>query len=342
MSAHFVEHFGTFIQLPDFLHNLKLSPAAKHTYAILAGFKTVMGEAYICRAKIREKLGLALTTISSAVTELEQNSLVMRTGKYKHGSYPIVEVLCGPEAGVSKRQHLSKQTLTEVLAKANPQLETEEIKIKQTSDNVCSKKIVDLEKLTLLESLRGFGVSKNTAKSLITRYGIERVKYQLEHLEEVKKRGDDIKNPAGWLMKAVRKRFLKPKELEQTPQQVVTEEKDEQHRKAHYLLQQAQQEYRLDNLEEAKTLAQRSIAASELAEARELLGEIANLYQKKKHREEALQSIPKQLFEQVLQKKRDEQKTILMKLGILKLGEIGERAAYEATISELQGSRLQA
>ena len=119
MTSTCIDNFGTFLQLPDFLHRLKLSPAAKHTYAVLAGFQSFMGEAYVCREKIKEKLGLALTTISTAVTELEKHRLIKRTGKFKYGSYPIVQVFCGSEAGVSKRQHQCKQSLTEELANAN-------------------------------------------------------------------------------------------------------------------------------------------------------------------------------------------------------------------------------
>lgn len=328
MTVIFAEHFGTFSQLPDFLHTLKLSPAAKHTYAILAGFQTFMGEAYVCREKIKEKLGLALTTISSAVTELERNCLVKRTGKYKYGSYPIVQVFCGPEVGVSKRQHLNQQTLTEVLEIANLQLETNEIK-KQQHEVVCSEKIVDPEKLKLIDALRGHGFGKNSAKALITRFGLERVLYQVEHLEDLLTRGDTIANPTAWLTKAVHKRYQKPKDLRQNIAQIKDDVKTEQRQTANRLLQQAEDEYRLENLDRAQALAQKSTEVFELPDAKKLLAEIAQRFERQRSREEVLKAIPQEVFERVLQQKREEQRTILMKLGINQLGAMGERAAYE-------------
>ncbi len=110
---------------------------------------------------------------------------------------------------------------------------------------------------------------------------------------------------------------------------------DDNRKQAHCLFQQAEQEYRSNDIVKAQELAERSNAIFPSSDAKKMLAEIEAKHQRQKRREEVLKSVPPEVFAQVLERKREEQKSVLMKFGIRKLSTIAKDAAFEAAIDEV-------
>ncbi len=336
MTVTFMDKHGTFTQVPDFLNELSLSPAAKGVYSVLAGFEHVAGEVYIARQKIREKLKLALTTISTAVTELEKKELLKRTGKFKYGSYPIVQLFSHPKTSISKPKHQNELMLTEELATANTQLERHLDLKEQPKKNVCSK---ILEKNILKESLKNFGIGSNQAQRLISKYSLERIQTQINHCESLQSQGATIDNPAGWLVKAIQKDFrprmkqpLQQGTLQQATHDQVQAEKS---RRAQRLLQQATHAERIGQLEESKRLAQRSLDIYSTRDAQELITRIEAAIKKNIQQQQALAAIPKEEFDRIVAEEMAKQTNIFRRLGITKTTNFHHQAAFEAAVERV-------
>jgi hypothetical protein len=335
MAATFMDKHGTFTQVPDFLNEMPLSPAAKAVYAVLAGFEHAMGEVYVARQKIREKLKLALTTISTAVTELEEKELLKRTGKFKYGSYPVVQLFSHPKTGVSESKHQNKQMLTEELATANTQLERQLDLKEQPEKNVCSK---ILEKNNLKESLKIFGIGANKAMRLIIDFPSERIESQIINLEAEKARGVVIENPAGWLIKAIQKNFRPAVEKSSSPspaQAARDEIQAEKSRAAQRLLQEALHEERIAKPQESKHLAQKSLTMHRTREAEELINRIDAAEEKKAQQEKALAVTPKEEFERLLTEEIEKQKSFLARWSKREITDFHREAAYIAALARL-------
>jgi hypothetical protein len=250
MTAAVLATYGTYHPHHQKLKQLGCTPCERDVFGKIAGLIHRLDRAFVHLKEFAEELGYCRETISRAITSLERKKLVRRTGKKVYGFFPVVEILPlatngdfpVPIASLTKRSTLVDQQVNVHCPQDQLQKKkTNKIK-KQQHEVVCSEKIVDPEKLKVIDVLRRYGVGKNAAKALITRFSLERVKYQVEHFEEVQKRGGDIVNPAAWLTKAIQKRYQKPKNLVQNLAQTNDDVKTEQRQTANRLSQQAEQE----------------------------------------------------------------------------------------------------
>jgi hypothetical protein len=221
-----------------------------------------------------------------------------------------------------------------------PNDQTHEIKTdnnkKQTQKIVCEENILLLkEKLTIITSLKKLGMGKKSAQKLITRFDINRVQEQIEHLRLLLERGDTINNPAGWITAAIKRNFKKPLEVEKEQNQILENAKAEQQRRAGMLIQEAEYLKQTGKLEEAKKVAQKSLDVYPFSEAKKLIEEIEKKFKTIALHKRILEEMPKEEFAKIVAEEAENYRNDLRRVGITQWKEIYNQVAHCAALERI-------
>ena len=193
------------------LNTFHISPLAKNIFGMISVFSKETGKAFICRKIIAETLNCAITSVSRALTVLEKENLVKRTGEFLSSGFPIVMLTDLGKSIANGISTASDQTVTPPIPQSNPPSDhavTHNYKFNNSELKETTNSVV-------VENLTKFGIAKNQAKRLKIKYPQEIITKQVQHLEHLLKSNTIIKNPAGWLIKAIENNFAIP--IEEQP-----------------------------------------------------------------------------------------------------------------------------
>lgn len=343
-AQRFFNLFGFYTKIPKFLRKTNLSPSAKAVFEVLVELMDSNGLVYICREKIKEETGLNIFTISKAITSLEKNNLLVRTGKFKRGIYPYVQILRPSEemkeiqAPSEFCQRVAKSPQAE-WPNRHTQLRNKQLIIKQTGNSapkskttlknnsntdVCFKNSNSKELLEAQGLLTANNVNQKQARKLVEQHGPEAVATQVEHLRYIQEKGCEIKNPAGWLYKALKNNYAAPKGLTTIAQAKEAAEKKEKISQAENFLKGAEELEQQEALEAAKSNLEESLRFHPLPLAEELLQRILKRIKRKELLEQAQQKISTKQQEQLMDQAKELHRTNFRKLGLV-------GAAFEST-----------
>ena len=209
------------------LKDLKLSPLAREAFGIIVNLVKKSGRCWISRASFAKLLHCALGSVSRALTELVKAGLIRRTGDLHALLFPVVEITArGKEYAPQTAPLPARHEYVTPPSQDSDREEKKEINdIKeQTTKAVCLpekiKKTPEESKTRL--KLQSFGIGKNQSKELCRKYPKERIERQMENLGQALEQGKEIKNQAGWLIKAIRDNFY-PSKAQDLKQQVAKE-----------------------------------------------------------------------------------------------------------------------
>lgn len=307
MSALFANDFGPFLSIHDFIDQQKIPPSAKRLWAAIFGFYREHGSVYLCRAFFAKKLSLRKETISRALRVLEKIGVINRTGELKFGFYPCVELLAPNDAHramkpadsqpVIKRSPLSDHPITEQRSLDHSKKNKEE-HIKEQNVNVLSKReFSSNEKIAVKQRLKTIGLHKHSIDKLMAKFSVERINAQIRHLQGLLERGDEIKNPAAWLIAAVEKGYeLFTVHQNQT---VHDDPQSELARQAAILAQTARAELIEGNHLKAKQTASKSIEIAPNSVARDVLKEANRALERIERIERAQHQMPLEVKQQI-------------------------------------------
>jgi len=284
-----------FAMLPEHVVVSTLTPREKAVWAALA-FRAGpnIDEVWAHVKSLAAELYCCLDTIRRALRSLTRQGFLFSTGKRHHGRHNIYRLAWDEVQNV---------TPTEKALPHNPPLE----KIAQATAPLekgveCHipplKKIAQvtppLEKgaggfsvLTndpIIKKLTQKGILTQVAKNLIDEFGEENCTKQLEHLRVLQKNGTMIKDPARWLVVAIRKNYQvaispsEPKAPEPAPLVEIPQEKPPNHDEAAQILAKARERYMLNDFVEAMNLVQQSMVLCWSAAAHNLKEQIESDY----------------------------------------------------------------
>jgi DNA-binding MarR family transcriptional regulator len=168
---------------------LKQSP-----FEMLFRLSRKTGLAYISRTHLAEQLNCAKGSISRLVTFLEEKGFIKRTGKFKSLLFPLIEITKLAQKILFKAGDKPQTNCDTPITQELPK-QINNIKLKETTNSV------------VVENLTKFGIAKNQAKRLRLKYSKELITKQVQHLEQLLSSNTKIKNPAGWLIKAIEHNF---------------------------------------------------------------------------------------------------------------------------------------
>ncbi len=192
------------------LNTFHISPLAKNIFGMISVFSKETGKAFICRKIIAETLNCAITSVSRALTVLEKENLVKRTGEFLSSGFPIVMLTDLGKSIANGISTASDQMVTPPIPQSHPPSDhavTHNYKFNNSELKETTNSVV--------ENLTKFGIAKNQAKKLKLKYPQELIANQVQHLEHLLKSNTTIKNPAGWLIKAIENNFAIP--IEEQP-----------------------------------------------------------------------------------------------------------------------------
>jgi DNA-binding MarR family transcriptional regulator len=192
---------------PDFNNLLKhgISRLGKDLFELLFRLSRKTGTAYISRTHLAEQLNCAKGSISRLITFLEKKGLIKRTGSFVNLLFPLIEITKFAQKILFKASDSHQTNCDTPITQELPK-QINNIKLKETTSSV------------VVENLTKFGIAKNQAKRLKLKYPQELIAKQVEHLEQLLKSNTIIKNPAGWLIKAIENNFaIKVEEQPITP-----------------------------------------------------------------------------------------------------------------------------
>jgi DNA-binding MarR family transcriptional regulator len=188
------------------LNTFDISPLAKNIFGMISVFSKETGKAFICRKIIAETLNCAITSVSRALTVLEKENLVKRTGEFLSSGFPIVTLTDLGKSITNGISTASDQTVTPPIPQSHPPSD-HAVTHNYNINNSELKETTNSEKNVVVENLTKFGIAKNQAKKLKLKYPQEIITKQVQHLEQLLKSNTIIKNPAGWLIKAIENNF---------------------------------------------------------------------------------------------------------------------------------------
>ena len=187
------------------LKRLRVSDLAREVFGMLAVFSKKSGTAFVCRKSFADTLFCTLTSVSKAVTVLEKKGLIKRTGEFVNLMFPKVELTeLGKDIANGLYASSGLQDTLSLSSNHHPVLAAPPIIIPNNSE---LKETTNSEKNVVVENLTKFGIAKNQAKRLKLKYPQEIITKQVQHLEHLLKSNTIIKNPAGWLIKAIENNF---------------------------------------------------------------------------------------------------------------------------------------
>jgi len=208
------------------LKALKLSPLAREAFGIIVNLVKKSGRCWISRANFAKLLHCAIGSVSRAITELVKAGLIRRTGVFHAWLFPFVEITArGKEYAPTAPLQARHENVTPPSQDSDREEKEETNDLKeQTTQPVCLPEKIKKtpeESETRLK-LQSFGIGKNQSKELCRKYPKERIERQIENLGQALEQGKEIKNQAGWLIKAIRDNFY-PSKAQDLKQQVAKE-----------------------------------------------------------------------------------------------------------------------
>jgi DNA-binding MarR family transcriptional regulator len=201
IGTHYYPNFN------NLLHH-GVSRLGKDLFELLFRLSRKTGSAYISRTHLAEQLKCAKGSISRLVTFLEEKGFIKRTGKFKSLLFPLIEITKFAQKILFKAGDKAQINCDTPITQALPK-QINNIQLKETTNS---------EKNVVVENLTKFGIAKNQAKRLKLKYPQELIAKQVEHLNRLLSSNTNIKNPAGWLIKAIQNNFaIKIEEQPITP-----------------------------------------------------------------------------------------------------------------------------
>lgn len=313
-------------------------PSDRDVFAKIAGLALNAGEVFISLRAFSEELGYARETICRSAKRLAQKGLIRFVNKKKHGIFSIVEVLPVDEnleaatdpsfdVPLTKRSTIVDRQINDHCPDGQPQL---------NNINNLKQQHVDAlgfsNKKAVIEKLKSFGIAANESKRLLARFPLDRVERQIAHLEAKIKNNDEVKNQAGWLIKAIRQDYPESQIIVAQKQQAEESEKAEQLRKASQMSKDADYLLSSGKPKEAINAAQKSLELHETSLAKDVIQKAQNEIAQKKQQEEAVAALSSEAFAQIVAEEEEKQQKSLLRLGITKFGEMAKKAAYFSAV----------
>lgn len=301
------------------LKDLNLSPLAMASFGLIMNLVKNTGRCFLSRSSFAKTMRCHKGSVSRAITELVKANLIKRTGDFHVLLFPFLEITALGKKYAPKTEPL--QAGHEYVTPPSQERYTEEKKennnIKeQTTKAVCLK-------------LQSFGIGKNQAKALCRQFPATRIERQIENLAQALEQGKEIKNKAGWLIKAIRDNFYPSK----------TQESEERKRRldAEQLLQRARDLELRGKYKEAKKAAIASLAISSSTAAQNFLASLDKLIGKEEKIAQARAAKSDEQWEVILCEELEKQLLITRKLGGKKLDKLAQinaiAAAHERLLS---------
>lgn len=319
------------------LKDLNLSPLAMASFGIITNLVKKSGRCFVYRASFAQVMRCHIGSVSRAITELVKADLVKRTGDFHALLFPIIEITArgkkyAPKASFSEPQTAPLQANHEYVTPPSQDCYTEEKKEKinikeQTTKPVCLSVKIEESKTRL--KLQSFGIGKNKAKELCRKFPEERIKRQIENLGQVIEQKKEIKNKAGWLIKAIKDNFY-PSRMQES-----AEEKKRQD--AEQLLQRARELEMRGQYQEAKHEALASLRINKSTVAQNLLASLDKLLSRKDAIAMARAAISDKQWEAIRCEELEKQLIITRKLGGPKLDKLAHMNAITAANERLLG-----
>ena len=278
--------YGTYTPHHSKLRKLGHSPSECDVFGKIANLISNLGEAFVSLGSFSNDLGYSRETICRAVTSLEKKGRIKKTGIKRYGFFPYVEILEAPQekeelqpvrfdAPLIKPSTIIDHNVNAHCPNGQSQERTKELK-KQTAEKiVCSKNsLEEQEETPLRKKLQSYGISKNQAKRLMGKFDVEKIQAQLDQLDHLLERGDQIKSPAAWLVSAIQRDYKPCAEIVKQKEAVQEANQRQKYNDAQRLLQDAKWAENEGKIEQAKTLAEKSLTLIPQNETRELLAKV--------------------------------------------------------------------
>ena len=316
---------------------------------MIANLARNSGQCWICRAYFANLLQRAVGSISRALTELVNIGLIKRTGAFYNLLFPVVEITplgkeYAPRENFSSPETTRPQATGHLVTHPSQGCDTEEkeesyeIK-KQTTEPVCLpeklKKNPEESKTRLM--LQSFGINKKKSKEIFHKFPEERIERQIENLQVAIEQGKEIKNKAGWLIKAIKDNYHPSRAQEKIQQEAQAANEEKKRREAERLFQKARDLEREGKLEAAKQAVQGSLSVHKTTATQDLLASLDKLLDKEKALAKARAAISAEQWEAIRAEELEKQLVITRKLGGPKLDKLAQMNAITAANDRLLG-----
>ena len=136
------------------------------------------------------------------MTLLEEKGFLKRTDGFVNLLFPLIEITNFAQKILFKASDSPQTNCDTPLTQELPK-QINNIKLKETTNS-------EEQTTVVVENLNKFGIAKNQAKRLRLKYPQELITKQVEHLNQLLSSNTNIKNPAGWLIKAIENNFAIP------------------------------------------------------------------------------------------------------------------------------------
>jgi hypothetical protein len=179
----------------------------------------------------------------------------------------------------------------------------EETKIKeQTAVEISKGETPCHEDTALKQKLTEIGLHKESVDNLLREFATDKIVAQLQHLEILIQRGENIKKPAAWLIAAIKNAYALPTEKQK-------EELDEQRasQEAAYLAQTARHAFVEGKMLQAKCEAEKSLKISVNSLAQEVLRDVQTSLAHAERIERAERELNSEIKQIIRQKVEQEQ-----------------------------------
>lgn len=179
------------------------------------------------------------------------------------------------------------------------------IKTNKKEQTVCeiSKREPSPNKIVLKQSLEAIGLHQQSIEKLLSNYPVDKIHAQIKHLQILLEQGEAIKEPAAWLIAAIRNNYEVPfAGNEECPQAILS-------REAVMMAQTAKDFFIKGNLKEAKAFAEKSIQLSPNTLAQEVLRETQATVEHREKIETAQKQLSDELKEEIRRKTEQEKAT---------------------------------
>lgn len=313
-------------------------------------------EVWVDQALVGHKLGIHQDTVGRWIRYLVKIERLISLGYYKDGrrkrykiNLPKNESLTPRSVDPSSRFSRAKTDdfagrppaiVSDDLRQIDRTINKEEItRIKEQTVAVdfSKKEFSRNEKIALKQKMKAIGVHKQRIDKLIDRYDHEKIKDQIEHLMHLLRKGENIEKPGAWLISAVEKNYVLPKEIDK---QAIAEERNlEAKKKAGAIAQRAKSEMIEGKYELAKQTALESLAVAKNDLANEVAKEVCEIIERNEKIKHVRAQTAPALIEQI--RKEEEQKKIQeLKRWFKSEAQVINSQLFQKSVEEMVNQRL--
>jgi hypothetical protein len=347
-TAAFANHFA---QVPvELITVLNKGTALRIVSHLLSLCNLKKPEFWVDQGLLGQKLGIHRDTVGRWIRYMEKNGFLEFLGFTGYGGRKRYRLTFSTKQSVEPNLATSCKTAGPIQTFVQEDVRQkdrninirEETNLKEQTevsfDDFNKKELSSNEKIALKQKLKIIGVHKHAIQCIVSKYPIEKINTQIQHLQLVINRGDLIESKASWLVAAIKGNYELPPELDKGA--IEKEQKAKELQKAAQLAQIAQREFNVGNVECAIKLAEQSLAITENRIAREILDKEQQRRERQRKIENARKSVSAEKLAVIQQEEKQKKLLEMRKISRLSEAQILSSKFFKMAVEELINERL--